>query len=100
MKAERSSETRLWIEIDEKDVSTFLGKSMGQVQGSRGLTHATFLVGDGDDVRHLQVVDRSGGNTLIVGYLRNMSKKLKPALHFVQELGHNPRRAKGAQWHR
>src|SRR5581483_11027070 len=42
----------LWIEVDEQDASPRLGERGGEVDGGRGLAHAAFLIGDGDDAGH------------------------------------------------
>ena len=47
----------LGVAIDEQYVLVGDGKGSGQIDGGSGLTHATFLIYDGDDLSHLRSYD-------------------------------------------
>src|SRR4030088_3240633 len=55
--AEPTRGIRLRIAIDEQRVYFSSRKGRSKVYGSRGLTHAALLIGNGDDASHL-VVER------------------------------------------
>jgi hypothetical protein len=57
---ERDAAVRLRIEIDEQRLPTAHRQGRSKVDGSRGLTDAPLLVGDGNDHRRVRSGERPG----------------------------------------